>query len=764
MNSFTLYHADCTGNQWNCNYPHGVIISDIASLREAVRHDYVCVAYENSYRSNANFLSTNCLGMDCDNDHSDDPTEWITPDIIRQSFPDVTFALHYSRHHNISKHGKSARPKFHCLFSVDEITDHAVYSDLKKRVHRILPYFDTKALDAARFFFGTENPEVEFHPGTITLNECLDMYFPDADPEAFRDDDRSFCRIIPEGSRNATMSHFAGRILKRFGDTGEAHDAFLQRAAQCDPPLDDSELNTIWHSAQGFYKRLSAQEGYVAPEAYNVGDYLYKPADDSDVGEARVLAQVFADRLRYSDATEFIHYSGVIWEESLPMAHATFHDLTDMQLAESRKASARAWKVLENNGAAEILRSIPNKKKATGMLNDEQTAAYTIYTEAAAYVSLTMKYRESRNIRSVLNEVPSMVLIRPQDLDADPFLLNTPDCTYDLSKGLEGAVPHLSDHFMTKVTAVNPGDQGKQLWLDVLETFFCGDSELIRYVQLVAGMAAIGQVFIEALIIAYGDGRNGKSTFWNVLARVLGSYSGNISADTLTVGCRRNIKPELAEAKGKRLLIAAELEEGTRFNTSTVKQLCSTDEIYAEKKFKAPFSYIPSHTLVLYTNHLPKVGAIDSGTWRRLIVIPFHAKIEGNSDIKNYADFLYEYAAPAILSWIIEGALEVIHRKFKIDLPACVRKAIHDYHEENDWLGHFLTECCEINADLEAKSGELYTAYRLFCVETGEYVRSTTDFYAALEGEGYTRRKTRVGTFIHGLQLINTQTDDDFLR
>ena len=764
MNSFTLYHADCTGNQWNCNYPHEAVIGDISSLREAVRHDYVCVAYENSYRSNSNFLSTNCLGMDCDNDHSDDPTEWITPDMIRQSFPDVTFALHYSRHHNISKHGNSARPKFHCLFSVDEITDHAVYSDLKKRVHRIFPYFDTKALDAARFFFGTENPEVEFHPGTITLNECLDMYFPDADPEAFRDDDQSFCRIIPEGSRNATMSHFAGRILKRFGDTGKAYDAFLQRAAQCDPPLDDSELNTIWHSAQGFYKRLSAQEGYVAPEAYNAGDYLYKPADDSDIGEARVLAQVFADRLRYSDATEFIHYSGVIWEESLPMAHATFHDLTDMQLAESRKASAKAWKVLENNGAAEILRSIPNKKKATGMLNDEQTAAYTVYTEAAAYVSLTMKYRESRNIRSVLNEVPSMVLIRPQDLDADPFLLNTPDCTYNLSKGLEGAVPHLSDHFMTKVTAVNPGDQCRQLWLDALETFFCGDPELIRYVQLVAGMAAIGQVFIEALIIAYGDGRNGKSTFWNVLARVLGSYSGNISADTLTVGCRRNIKPELAEAKGKRLLIAAELEEGTRFNTSTVKQLCSTDEIYAEKKFKAPFSYIPSHTLVLYTNHLPRVGAIDSGTWRRLIVIPFHAKIEGNSDIKNYADFLHENAAPAILSWIIEGAQEVIHRKFKIDLPACVRKAIHDYHEENDWLGHFLTECCEINADLEAKSGELYTAYRLFCVETGEYVRSTTDFYAALEGEGYTRRKTRVGTFIHGLQLINTQTDDDFLR
>ena len=138
----------------------------------------------------------------------------------------------------------------------------------------------------------------------------------------------------------------------------------------------------------------------------------------------------------------------------------------------------------------------------------------------------------------------------------------------------------------------------------------------------------------------YGEGRNGKSTFWNTLSRVLGTYSGNMSADTLTVGCKRNVKPELAEAKGKRIIIAAELEEGMRLNTSNVKQLCSTDEIYAEKKYKDPFSFVPSHTLVLYTNHLPKVGAIDAGTWRRLIVIPFNAKIEGSSDIKNYLCFL----------------------------------------------------------------------------------------------------------------------------
>jgi len=96
--------------------------------------------------------------------------------------------------------------------------------------------------------------------------------------------------------------------------------------------------------------------------------------------------------------------------------------------------------------------------------------------------------------------------------------------------------------------------------LDALNNIFVGDQELIDYVQMIVGLAAIEKVYVEALINSYGKGRNGKSTFWNVISRVPGNYSGSISADILTSQIRRNVKPELA--KGKRLLIAAELEEG----------------------------------------------------------------------------------------------------------------------------------------------------------------------------------------------------------
>ena len=194
-----------------------------------------------------------------------------------------------------------------------------------------------------------------------------------------------------------------------------------------------------------------------------------------------------------------------------------------------------------------------------------------------------------------------------------------------------------------------------------------------------------------------------------------------------------------------------------RLNTSTVKQLCSTDEIYAEKKYKDPFSFKPSHTLVLYTNHLPKVGAMDDGIWRRLIVIPFKAKITDSGDIKNYSEHLLKACGPYILKWIIEGAKKAIDNGFKLKKPKVVRDAIKKYKNDNDWLTHFFSDCCELDAGYEEKSGEVYRAYRSYCARVGDFTRSTTEFYNALEARGINRRRTAKGSIVTGLRLFEDE-------
>ena len=478
----------------------------------------------------------------------------------------------------------------------------------------------------------------------------------------------------------------------------------------------------------------------------------YKPSDFSDVGQAEILATHFCRELRYSPSTHYIRYDGHYWQETEPGAQAVAHELTRRQLKEASSDMMAALATLKACGAQEILDKC-GKAKAEAMMSEAQMEAYKAFLDAKAYLSYVIQRRASKNITATLKEARPMLEITPQDLDANPYLLCTPEATYDLRLGMAGAREHSAEDFITKTTTVSPGDRGKQIWLNCLNTIFCGDQELIDYVQMICGLAAVGKVEVEALIIAYGCGRNGKSTFWNSISRVLGLYSGNISADTLTFGCRRNVKPELAEIKGKRLLIAAEMQAGARLNDSIIKQLCSTDDIFAEKKYKDPFSFSPSHSLVLYTNHLPRVSASDDGTWRRLIVIPFNAKIEGKSDIKNYGDYLYQNAAESILAWIIEGAKKVIDLGYKFPVPAIVQKAIDDYRNQNDWFSNFLEEMCELSHAYRESSSALYQAYRNHCMDTNEYVRSTTDFYGAMDGAGFRRISAKGKRYFAGLRL-----------
>ena len=275
-----VYTADCIGNAANCQYPNEVKITDEVSAKQAFSTDMVCARYKNNYRSTANFEVANALPGDCDNDHSEIAAEWITPDDIADLFADVPYVLHYSRHHMKSKGEKSARPRFHVVFLIGPERDAERYADLKQRLLAAFPFFDANAMDVARFLFGTEDPLVIYHPGTTPLNEFLDDL---ENEQAFA----NMGHAIPEGSRNSTMSQIGARIIKRYGDTPEAKNLFLQAAEQCTPPLDEQELERIWTGKQRLYAKMRKQPGYIPPDAYNgIGSAVWEtplPFDEYDL-------------------------------------------------------------------------------------------------------------------------------------------------------------------------------------------------------------------------------------------------------------------------------------------------------------------------------------------------------------------------------------------------------------------------------------------------------------------------------------------------
>ncbi len=737
MKQFTIYGSRCRENPKNCIYPDKILVTDKQSLARAVQHDYVCAEYKDWQRGNENFIQSDCVCMDCDNDHSDNPGDWVTPESVTAVFPDVDFCVHYSRNNMKKKNGKTGRPKFHVIFAVAPIMNAEEYASIKRQVADIFSYFDRNALDPGRCFFGTEDPEVIIIPGKMTLTDFLSSNHSMATTEPYTSSITKM--IIPEGSRNTAMYRIACQLLKRCGPNEDTYKKFLEEAQRCEPPLDQRELDCIWQSALKFYRsKIATNPNYVPPQLYG---QLYEPEtfrllpdDLTDVGQAEVLAREYGGELRYSHATGYIVYNGSYWEFSETRAHSKAQELTNRQLDE-----ARSYIVPLEAG---LIKSPPHVLQP--LMGQIQ--------KAKEYENFVLKRRQTEKIKASLAEARPKLEIDPKDLDAKEFLLNTPSGTYDLRDGLDGRQEHKSTDFITKQTAVDPSEDGKDVWEATLATIFCGNKALIDYVQELIGLASIGKVYNELLLIAYGEGRNGKSTFFNAVMHVLGTYSGSISSEILTTaGVKGNPKNEMAELRGKRLVLANELGDSTRLNTAMVKKLCSTDEIMAEVKYKNPAAFTPTHTLILCTNYLPEVEGLDTGTWRRLSVIPFNAKIEGKSDIKNYAEYLVKNAGGAILSWIIDGARRIIQKGYMLTPPDAVKAATVDYHEESDWASRFVDEYCELGEGYKVKASELYQEYQVFCGNRGEHPKTQKVFGTALSRR-FHKNKGKVWEYL-GLRL-----------
>ena len=264
--SYTVCYANCCGNDKNCYYRNTGESNSAEELKKFFSYDHTFIHFKNNYRKKDNFVSANVVTLDCDNDHSDDEKDWIYPEYIASIFPDVSCLVYTSRNHMKQKGGKSPRPRFHAAFPVHTFVSAEEYVEFTKKVQNAFPFFDNQALDAGRFFYGNPETEVTIIEGTKLLTDFI-VDEPRAEPvdDAFA----NLGEIIHEGSRNSTMSKFAAKVLKKFGDTGEAYECFMSKSQQCVPLLDKSELKSIWNSAKRFYNKISAQPDYIPPEEYN---------------------------------------------------------------------------------------------------------------------------------------------------------------------------------------------------------------------------------------------------------------------------------------------------------------------------------------------------------------------------------------------------------------------------------------------------------------------------------------------------------------
>ena len=349
--------------------------------------------------------------------------------------------------------------------------------------------------------------------------------------------------------------------------------------------------------------------------------------------------------------------------------------------------------------------------------------------------------------------------VLPAALDTNPWLLNCANGTVDLRSG--ELMPHRRDDMLTKVVNIEYDASAKcPRWMQFLYEITAGDESLISFLQRAAGYSLTGETSEHVLFILWGSGRNGKSTFLNILLQITGEYGMTAAPDLLLARGDRH-PTELADLAGRRLVVAVESGEGRRLNEALVKQLTGGDTIKARRMREDFWQFNPTHKLWLATNHRPRVRGTDLAIWSRLKLIPFCVSFTEERQDKQLIHRLRNELT-GILRWCVEGCLA--WQREGLGVPEVVETATDAYRSEQDVLAAFLGDCCIVNPAAKAAARDLYETYVTWCRDNGEHVLSQREFGMRLAERGLERfRGGRAGAFMwRGLGLLTAERTEPY--
>lgn len=376
----------------------------------------------------------------------------------------------------------------------------------------------------------------------------------------------------------------------------------------------------------------------------------------------------------------------------------------------------------------------------------EDAASLEDPAERKALVRHALASESESRLRAMVSLAQSdpRVVVTPNQLDADPWLLTVQNGTLDLLTGT--LQPHRREDLMTKVAPVPFMSEAIcPTWESFLERIMGGNQDLIRFLQRAVGYSLTGQISEQVLFFAYGTGANGKSTFIETIRTLLGDYARQADFSTFLARDTDNgARNDVARLVGARFVAAAEVEAGKRLSEVVIKQLTGGDRIAARFLFREHFEFTPTFKVWFAGNHKPTIRGTDEGIWRRVRLIPFNVTIPEAERDRGLSVRL-QAELPGILNWAVQGCGD--WRQQGLGIPTEVREATATYRDEMDVLAQFLEGCCVLEPNVTAPASQLYERYKEWAEENGERPLSQTALGRRLTERGLEKYRTTGGRF-----------------
>ncbi len=364
---------------------------------------------------------------------------------------------------------------------------------------------------------------------------------------------------------------------------------------------------------------------------------------------------------------------------------------------------------------------------------------------AGRFFSFCLQAGNNGRTEAMLKQAERMLTRPLAQFDLDPDRIVVANGTMTLPK--DGSPPKFDAnfdpaHMVTKqaLARYEPGAKCPQ-WLGFLEKVQ-PDPEMRAFLARLIGYCLTGHIGEQAYFVFHGKGGDGKSTFLNATADVLGGYVANAAIDTFLKHDKKGSdhSADIARlASGVRLVKAAEPEQGAKLAESVIKTVTGGEPFPARAMYREPFEFVPSWKLIISCNRKPRITGGDRGIWRRTYVVPWPISIPAE-EMDRTLDAKLRREASGILNWALEGWADWLERG--LAPPAAVREATEEYRMTSDPFAAWFATCCDLVDGAEERASVLFESYRGWMVESGFDAMKQTSFGRQLSENGLQRKRS----------------------
>jgi putative DNA primase/helicase len=506
---------------------------------------------------------------------------------------------------------------------------------------------------------------------------------------------------IYEGVRNVKLTSIGGSLRRRGMTEPDIRTELLKvNSDRCMPPMADREVDGIAKSVA----RYSVPENCIRKTL-------------NDAGNAHRLVS------RHGTNIRFIRASGkwLLWRNE-------------------------KWEVDQTGQIIEIA-----KETAISIYDEANTKNMEREMQFALdkHAGQSLNRNRLRNMVDLASSDPDVAVLQG-GLDHDDMLLGVQNGVVDLRTG--EFRPTVREDLITIRSGASYDESARcPLFEAFLRRVMGGDEEMALFMQRLVGYSLTGRTNEHSFAFLYGVGSNGKSTFLDVLMRLLGDYAAQAQPETFMA--RRSggsATGDLARLVGKRVVVSNEVREGGCLEENLVKQLVGGDVVTARHLYGSDFEFHPKLKLFIAGNHQPVIKGDDMGIWRRVMLIPFTQTIPEPERDKQLG-FKLVAELSGILNWAITGCLAWQREELKP--PAAIVKATKRYREEMDLFQHWIDEECCPETGVVVSSKSLYDNYRKWCEEGAIKPLANPTWCRKMESRGFARMHKKTGNVFVGLDF-----------